>query len=80
MSLFAPLFQQFAGLDHPVRYSLLLFITILGALHLVNDISIFVFNTEFLELARLLMWSVLLFVLIFISHYLRHKKLRRSAT
>ncbi len=78
-ALFAPLFQQFAGLDHPIRYSLLLFITILGALHLVNDFSIFVFNTEFLELARLLMWSVLLSVLIFISHYFRQKKLRQAS-
>lgn len=77
-ALFAPLFQQFAGLEHPIRYSLLLFITILGALHLVNDLSIFVFDTEFIELARLFMWSVLLSVLIFISQYFRQKKLKRS--
>lgn len=79
MSLFAPLFQQFAGLDHPIRYSLLLFMTILGALHLVNDFSIFVFDTEFMEMARLLMWSVLLSLLIFIAQYFRQKKLKQSS-
>ena len=77
-SLFAPLFQQFAGLDHPIRYSLLLFITILGALHFVNDFSMFIFDTEFMELTRLFIWSVLLSLLIFISQYFRQKKLKRS--
>ena len=78
-ALFAPLFQQFAGLDHPIRYSLLQFITILGTLHLVNDFSLFVFDAEFMELTRLFILSILLSVLIFISQYFRQRKLKRSS-
>ena len=79
LTLFAPLFRQFTAVERPIRYFLLLFITILGALHLVNDLALFFVSNEFMELPRLFMFSILMSIVVFISNYFRQKKQKQLA-
>ena len=73
-TFFTPLFRQFSALNHSIRYFLIIFIMIVGALHLVNDSSFLIFNREFMDPSRLFIFSILSSILFFISIYFRQKK------
>lgn len=79
-TLFAPLFKQFALLEHPVRYFLYLFVMILGVFHFAIDIAIIFFDKTLTDVARLTVFSLILSILFFISEYFRQRKLKRISS
>ena len=75
---FAPLFQLYAIVKYPIRYFLLLFMAITGAFYITNDLSILILDRAF-GFARSISYPLLLSILIFISQYLRQKKLKQTS-
>lgn len=78
-TLFKPLFQPFSIINYPNRYFILLFILILGAIHLVNDLYLIFTNKEFMDVPRLVLTSLIFSVLVFISQYFKQKKLKQTS-
>lgn len=79
LSLFEPLFRQFAAVEHPIRFFLLRFIILLGIVHIINDGIRFFFSSEFMEAPRLYLFSLLLTALVFLSDFFKQKKHQQDA-
>lgn len=79
ITMFEPLFRPYAAVERPVRYFLLLFMMFQAALHIINDVILLYYGSEFMEMPRLYIFSILMTAFVFVSGYFRQKKEKQLA-
>ena len=76
-TLFAPLFKQFALIEHPIRYFILMFFYILGGLHFAFDLWHSYQGEIVTDSIRTIWYAFFFTVAVFGARYIEQKKQKK---